>query len=587
MKKDHCIIHVRKVLFLTLGLIVFVSKFSSLFGQPAIGGRIRNFQTFANDRQGKRTVLRGKDAHNVSRDIAEIIGPRLESLNESNQVTLVIEAPQCLYNNQTHIATSSDAISVQTSEGKFSIKGRGWTWLADESHLIISNEVTAVISKQVLETAGATNQPVSASTKTNQAPGDVQIQSSGFEYQSDGIIFREGVIVKEDQGTMTCRILHAALSQPGNQIERIEADDQVRIEQKDTVATGGRAVYLMRDKLITMTNSPAWKIAEREGTSDLLVLNRSNNHLHTAGHVYMRLPDSSVITNGPDSGSATNRTTNIVEVTANTFDYDQKFAIYRENVHAKETQGTIDCEVLTISFAAEGNRPEKIVAEENVTIVRGSSRVHGNKAVYEIAEDKLRVDGEPKWQIGDKKGESGYLALRPKSQEFQAGGGVHMIVNTLPGLSLKTMPGSKTNGTPVVQTNEAMEVFAGRLDHKDDLSIFEDAVRIKDSQGEILCEFLVIASGPSNQVTRIVADQNVRIIQTNMVTTSERAFYTVTNGIVELTGSPKLKMPDRLLTADVFLLNRSNSTFKTRGKYRIEMVRPPDSWRTNSTRAKT
>jgi lipopolysaccharide export system protein LptA len=122
-----------------------------------------------------------------------------------------------------------------------------------------------------------------------------------------------------------------------------------------------------------------------------------------------------------------------------------------------------------------------------------------------------------------------------------------------------------------------MDVFAGRLDHKDNLSIFENAVRIKDSQGEIHCEFLVISTGISNQVTQIVADQNVVITQTNMVTTSARAFYTLTNGIVELTGSPTLKSSDRLLTADVFLLNRSNNTFKTRGKYRIEMARPPES----------
>jgi len=213
--------------------------------------------------------------------------------------------------------------------------------------------------------------------------------------------------------------------------------------------------------------------------------------------------------------------------------------------------------------------------------------VHGKKAVYEIATDQLRVDGEPKWQIGDKKGESGFLVLRPKSQEFQAGGGVHILVSTLPGLLLTSVGESRTNANPVGRTNEVMDVFAARLDHKDDLTIFEDAVRIKDSHGEILCEFLVLATGLSNQVTRIVADENVRIIQTNMITTSDRAFYTVTNGIVELTGSPKLKMPDRLLTADVFLLNRSNSTFKTRGKYRIEIDHPPDSRRTNPTRAKT
>jgi lipopolysaccharide export system protein LptA len=127
-----------------------------------------------------------------------------------------------------------------------------------------------------------------------------------------------------------------------------------------------------------------------------------------------------------------------------------------------------------------------------------------------------------------------------------------------------------------------MDVFAGRLDHKDNLSIFENSVRIKDSQGEIRCEFLVISTGISNQVTQIVADQNVVISQTNMVTTSARAFYTLTNGIVELTGSPTLKSSDRLLTADVFLLNRSNNTFKTHGKYRIEMARPPESRKQSS-----
>ncbi len=570
------------LLFVTLGFVFCGGGFSSLFGQGSIGGRIKNFQTYANDRQGKRTVLRGKDAHNVSRETAEIIGLRLESLNDSNQVTLAIEAPQCLYNNQTHVATSSETISVQTAEGKFSIKGRGWAWFSDESHLIISNDVVAVISREVLQT----NRSPSTLTKTNETHGDIQIRSVGFEYQTDRIVFTGQVLVQEDQGQMTCGVLHATFSQPNNQIEMIQADDQVRIEQKDTVATGGKAVYLMPN-LMTLTNSPTWKMADKEGTSDLLVLDRSNNHLRTYGHVYMKLPVSNTITNGLVSATATNQATHIVEITANTFEYDQKFAIYRENVHAKEPQGSIDCQVLTISFLPEGNHPEKITAEENVTIVRGESQVHGCRAVYDIASDQLRVDGEPKWQIGDKKGESGFLVLRPISQEFQAGGGVHILLNTVSGVLLTSLGETRTNANPTAQTGGMMDVFAAKLDHKDDLTIFQDAVRIKDSHGEILCEFLVIDAGPSNQVTRIVADENVRILQTNMITTSDRAYYTVTNGIVELTGSPRLKMPDRLLTADAFLLDRSNRTFKTRGKYRIEIDHPPNLKRPNPTRAKT
>jgi lipopolysaccharide export system protein LptA len=561
-----------------VGALLFLAGLRQGSAQPAIGGRIRNFQTFANDRQGKRTVLRGKDARNVSRDVAEIIGPRLESINESNQVTLTIEAPQCLYNNQTQVATSAETISLKMSGGRFSITGRGWTWAAGESRLIISNAVVALIDKQALETPlAATAGGVPPLNNTNRAPADVKINSTAFEYLGDAITFRDNVIVTDVQGTLHCHILRAKLIQPGNKIERIEADDDVRITQKDTLARGGRAVYLMTEDQITMTNSPSWKMNDKEGTSDLLVLNRKNNHLHTAGHVWMKLPLSSVITNKVESGPASNRVTNIVEITSRIFDYDQKTAAYQGNVHAKEAQGTIDSEFLTVYFGSEGNRPERIVAETNVTIVRGESRVHGNKAVYEIESEWLRVEGAPEWQIGDKHGESAFLALRPKTQEFQAGGGVHMVVNKVPGMSLSLDSEAHTNLTIQPRPNELMDVFAGRLDHKDNLSIFENAVRIKDSQGEIHCEFLVISTGISNQVTQIVADQNVVITQTNMVTTSARAFYTLTNGIVELTGSPTLKSSDRLLTADVFLLNRSNNTFKTRGKYRIEMARPPES----------
>ncbi|MDB6037061.1 MAG: LPS-assembly protein LptD [Verrucomicrobiales bacterium] len=571
-----------------LAALLFFGGLAKNAAQPAIGGRIRNFQTFANDRQGKRTVLRGKDAKNVSRDVAEIIGPRLESVNESNQVTLTIEAPQCFYNNQTQIATSAENISLKMGGGRVSITGRGWTWAAGESRLVISNAVVAVIDKQALQTPQATNNiGASLLTGTNKVSDDIHISSTGFEYQADTITFREQVIVTDVQGVLNCRTLRAKLIQPGNKIERIEADEDVRIVQKGTVATGGRAVYLMSDDEIMMTNSPAWKMEDKEGTSDSLVLNRKSNHLHTAGHVYMKLPLSSVLTNGLDSGAISNRVTNVVEITSQVFDYDQKLAVYRGDVHAKETQGTIDSELLTIYFAPGGSRPERIVAETNVTMVRGDSRVQGSKATYEIQSDLLRVEGAPKWQIGDKHGESTFLVLLPRTQEFQAGGGVHMTISKVPGMSLVMDSGSRSNLASQTRTNELMDVFADRLDHKDNLSIFENAVRINDPEGEIRCEFLVISTGASNQVTQIVADKNVVITQTNMVTRSDRAFYTLTNGIVELTGSPKLKAPDRLLTADVFLLNRSNNTFKTRGKYRIEMLRPPESRRTNEIRSKS
>ena len=68
-------------------------------------------------------------------------------------------------------------------------------------------------------------------------------------------------------------------------VQKIEAIEKVSLTQKETEVHSGRAIYNTRDNIIQILDKPIWKSGLREGSSDTLLLNRSNNTFFAEGNV--------------------------------------------------------------------------------------------------------------------------------------------------------------------------------------------------------------------------------------------------------------------------------------------------------------
>jgi len=113
-------------------------------------------------------------------------------------------------------------------------------------------------------------------------------------------------------------------------------------------------------------------------------------------------------------------TNEVLEIFADSFDYDSSDgrAVYTGHVHVNDPEMTIDCELLTVSFARAEARPapgtgttgkpgglsavaggkiDTIVAERKVVIVnrKDGLRATGAKAVYTAATDIVELTGNP------------------------------------------------------------------------------------------------------------------------------------------------------------------------------------------------
>jgi lipopolysaccharide export system protein LptA len=240
-----------------------------------------------------------------------------------------------------------------------------------------------------------------------------------------------------------------------------------------------------------------------------------------------------------------------------------------------QMSGEIKCKFLTVLFSPKDNRLLQAIADDGVDLLNEGSHATGARAIYEFVNEKITLSGAPQWNVQDRKGSSDYVVFYPRSEELLALGNVHLIIPRSSVGELQTF-GPQTNQAARAkdrpQTNAPpLEVFSDILSRQGGLSIFRDHVRVLDDRSQITCAMLTVISGSSNQVERIVADRDVLIRQEDMIATGDRAVYSMTNGIVELIGHPRVTTPERTVTADTLFLNRQNGTFHLRGKYRIEM----------------
>ena len=532
------------------------------FAQPKVTGKISGgFQApTSTDERGRRHVLKGNSAEPRGDNLYELTEPRVTSFDADDMPEMFIEAPRCFYQMRANNAYSDSTLSVRTADGRFAIQGLGWRWQPDAAELTISNQVVALVQKSAL----ATN--LTSSTGTN-AP--VRITATSFRQAGERASFIGDVVVKDGNDTLRCKQLDIVFVKPDG-LQTIEAIENVALERENARVQSGRAVYDFKKNEIRITENPRWSSEQREGSANILVLNRTENTLVADGNVYMRLP----LTNVASTASGNVATNRFLDVRSDYFRFEEansnRFAraTYRGNVNVAHPEATIFASELTVWFNAT-NRIERIEAEENVRVQSGASVAFGKRAEYDLETEKIVLSGSPHWKVEESTGKSELLMFYPKTQELLALHNVEMIV---PGRSVGTLFAVNVKTNQTAGTNAPMTIRADSFSRGTNVAVFSENVQISDDRGKMMCKLVTIVTGGTNQLERVIAEGGVRLEQPEMVATGSRADYNVATGLVHLTGSPELVSEGRSLRADAFIINRNANTFSVSpGKFRIQM----------------
>jgi len=92
-----------------------------------------------------KSLLQGQEAVPVQEGRILIKKLRLETFAEDGTAEFLLSADDCLYDPEESTAASGGPLAMETADGRFSTRGRGFLWRERDSVLTISNSVHTVI----------------------------------------------------------------------------------------------------------------------------------------------------------------------------------------------------------------------------------------------------------------------------------------------------------------------------------------------------------------------------------------------------------------------------------------------------------
>jgi lipopolysaccharide export system protein LptA len=370
------------------------------------------------ERQVKSLIEGARWRHQGSQTV--VYDAKVQRFRTNGAVELIIEAPECFYDENHKAVNSAGPVQFRTADGRFALSGVGFLWLQTNSTLYISNQVQTVILA-----------PTNSSTQTNKG---VTVFSDRFQYARDsGIGIYSGNV--RAVGTNVdfkgrSEVMEVLVPVGEHQLQTITMTDKVALDYQNVEATGQKAVYTPATGLAKITGSPAWHDDnQRQGRGDELVIDRTNKIFRANGQAWAKMPAQSMGANGFLS-SATNSTTGtnqFVEIFSDFYEFrtnsTANSVLFGDHVCMVNstngiTNGTLTAATMLVTLLGT-NELQSMVAEKNVVIENDDNQFTGEKAVYTATNGILELTGNPAWRAGQRKGNGDLILADLKRQEME------------------------------------------------------------------------------------------------------------------------------------------------------------------------
>ena len=286
-----------------------------------------------------------------------------------------------------------------------------------------------------------------------------------------------------------------------------------------------------------------------EGRGFLWSQNRTNAHLTISNDVHTIIHRPAA-----DSSSPTNPP---IQIYARHFEFDAQSlggddprrVEYTNTVRVVEQETSITAQFLRTELPVNARELQDIIAEIDVTLLSEQSqmRATGEKAVYFAKAGKLELTGNPAWGDALREGKADKLIYDRKARTFLA---EHRAWMKLPYEAI-SQPGLLAGSSLDPSTPPSTNRFA-----------------------EISSEFLTIQLPPTNgPVVSITAETNVVIISPTDKSraSGQRAIYTASTGVIELSGQPRWQIDQSEVRADLLTVGRPNRSFHAQGNVHLRL----------------
>lgn len=515
---------------------------------------------------------------------------KLQTFKLTGEPELVIEVPECVYDQASRTVNSPGPLQVQSGDGCFRIAGDGFAYRQGESRVVISNRVHATVE-----------------LPTTNAAGPLEITSRWFEFDKDQNrgVFHDAVRGGDTDFDFTCGRLSvsAATNQLGtatNQVafDLIEADGSLDVvgraggKQAGRRASARRGVYRRSEEQVELIGDAKWELDGRSGRSDRLTA-RPAEGVVAVGNVALRSPRELLgaaggLLNVSNAPTAKTQVSSMVDLFAERCTFRTNWFLAEGGVRLLDTTNQLTGDRLEARQA-----PEKIaIATGHVIMSRAGSSIVAERADYTEADGALVFTGEPHWRIEQETGVAERLTIRTRAGEVLAENNVNVTVPLGPGTGtfLSFFPGDGATN----RAGAVIEVFAHSFLAKtnDRLVTFLGAVRVQQSptngseprlQSDEL-ELRFSTNAPP-RVARLEARRNVIYEQGTPGVTNGPAIYrrmtartlaadadpaTGKLGQLVADGDVKLDEPDTRATGDRAVYTHGTDTFTLTGKTVLE-----------------
>jgi hypothetical protein len=134
--------------FILLGIVaVLLTAIAQVRSGQGVQKRIK-FPEYDRATGKIKSLLTGERATPQKNGYILVEKARLETYvydGTTKNIDLIIEAPRCLFNFQTRVASSAGNMKVSRADGQAAIEGRGFVWDQQSTVLVISNDVRTVM----------------------------------------------------------------------------------------------------------------------------------------------------------------------------------------------------------------------------------------------------------------------------------------------------------------------------------------------------------------------------------------------------------------------------------------------------------
>lgn len=92
-----------------------------------------------------RTLVQGSSVTPLGTNLYRVKNVHIESFTLAGEPEAIVDAPDCVYDHRTRIASSDGPIKARSADGQMKIEGTGFMLTMTNKSLLISNNVRTVI----------------------------------------------------------------------------------------------------------------------------------------------------------------------------------------------------------------------------------------------------------------------------------------------------------------------------------------------------------------------------------------------------------------------------------------------------------